>query len=75
MAALEESEAMPDIKTKPRHQVADKQRLLNFPDLAGAVTEIRRSSAPDVRFVYRIRVPMDPEPLMVEIREDEFERA
>jgi hypothetical protein len=66
---------MPDVKQSPRHQVGDKVRLTFGARLAGTVTEVRRAYSPGGHIMYRIRIPMTPEPLWVEAREDEVEKA
>ncbi len=66
---------MPDLETHARYKVGDEVRLLFGSRLVGTVTEIRRSSSGNIRFVYRVRVPMSPEPLMLEVREDEVEKT
>ncbi len=75
LAALKGDTAMPDLDTKSRYKVGDEVRLITGSRLVGRVTEVRRSSSQAARFLYRVRVVMNPEPLMLEVREDEVEKA
>jgi hypothetical protein len=43
--------------------------------LVGTVTEVHVSPTQAGRVRYRVRVPMDPEPLWMEVWEDEVEKA
>jgi hypothetical protein len=62
---------MSDIKTQPRYKIGDKVRLTGGTPLVGTVMEVQGIR----RILYRIYVPMDPEPLKFEVREDEIEKA
>jgi hypothetical protein len=62
---------MPDTKTQPRYKIGDKVRLTFGTRLVGTVMEVRGIR----RIFYRLYVPMDPEPLIFEVREDEIEKA
>ena len=66
---------MPDLEKDVPYKVGDMVRLTSGTRLVGTVTEVRGASSRGGRLLYRVRVPMTPEPLMVEVREDEVEKA
>jgi hypothetical protein len=66
---------MPDIKMPPHYKVGDKVRLKSGARLSGTVTEVRDTHSPGGHIFYRICVPMSPEPLWLEVREEEVEKA
>ncbi|HEV3261220.1 MAG TPA: hypothetical protein VG013_30485 [Gemmataceae bacterium] len=66
---------MPDLETHPRYKVGDKVRLTSGAPLIGTVTEVRGTHSPSGRILYRIRVPMSQEPLWLDVREEEIEKA
>jgi hypothetical protein len=66
---------MPDVKQSARHRVGDKVRLTFGTRLTGTVTEVRQAYSPRGHTMYRVRIPMSPEPLWIEAREDEVEKA
>jgi hypothetical protein len=74
MAALKGETAMPDLKNAA-YRVGDTVRLKFGARLVRTVTEARGTYSPDRPIVYRVRVVMSPEPLMVEVQEDEIENA
>jgi hypothetical protein len=43
--------------------------------LIGTVTEVREPVSPDGHVMYSIRIPMDPEPLWVPVRQDEVDKV
>jgi hypothetical protein len=55
-------------------QAGDKVRIPFGARLVGTVSEVHISPTTG-RAHYRVRVPMDPEPLWFEVWEDEIERA
>jgi hypothetical protein len=67
---------MPDLETRPLFQIADKVRVkCGVPPLVGLVAEVSGARSRDGGLLYRVRVPMDPEPLWLLLREDEMENA
>ena len=64
---------MNDLKTPPRFKVGDEIRLIGGAPLVGRVMELRGYLSADGSMLYRLYVPMEPEPLMLEVREDEIE--
>ena len=66
---------MPDAEKDALFKVGDKVRLKGGPPLVGTVTEVRGTNPRAAHILYRVRVPMDPEPLWLEVREDEVEKA
>jgi hypothetical protein len=66
---------MPELVKRPRYQVGDKLRLKYGTPLVGMVTEARGTYSPDGHILYRVRVPMDPEPLYLLVLEDEVEKV
>lgn len=63
---------MPELAKHPRYKVGDqlqlKSRGLRW---VGSVTEARGTYSPSGHVLYRLRVPMDPEPVFLLVREDE----
>jgi hypothetical protein len=68
---------MPELNPQPRYNVGDKVRVTSGARLVGTVTEVRGAGPPprSGRICYRVYVPMDPEPLMLEVRDEEIEKA
>jgi hypothetical protein len=66
---------MPRFEPGAQFQVGDKVRISFGARLVGTVTEVRVSPTQAGLVFYRVRVPMDPEPLWMEVREDEIEKA
>jgi hypothetical protein len=62
---------MPDTESRPRYKIGDKVRLTGGTRLVGTVMDVQGIR----RILYRIYVPMDPEPLVFSVREDEIEKA
>jgi hypothetical protein len=63
---------MPELVKLPRYKVGDQLQLkLRGPRWVGTVTEARGTFSPDGHVLYRVRVPMDPEPLFLLVREEE----
>ena len=67
--------AMPEMLIHPRYKIGDKVRLVGGVQLVGTVTEATGSYRPDGHALYRVRVPMEEEPLWLLVREDEIEKA
>lgn len=67
---------MPDLQTQPLYKVGDKVRLKLGTHLVGLVSEVRGPvPGGSGRILYSVRVPLDPEPLFFEVRQDELEKA
>jgi hypothetical protein len=67
---------MPEVKRKPAlYAIGDRLRLKQGQPLVGTVSEVRHTHSPEGHNFYRVRVPMDPEPLWLEVREDEVEKV
>jgi hypothetical protein len=65
---------MPDQQIGPIYKIGDKVRI-KFPTrMEGVVTEVHYVPQGSGRISYRVRVPMEPEPLWWEIREGELEK-
>jgi preprotein translocase subunit YajC len=65
---------MADLKKKtPLYKVGDKVRTVT--GLVGLVSEVHGTFSPTGHTHYRVYVPMDAEPLWVEVREDEVEKV
>jgi hypothetical protein len=63
---------MPELVKHPRYKVGDQlQPSTRGPRWVGTVTEARGTYNPNGHVLYRIRVPMDPEPLLLLLREEE----
>jgi hypothetical protein len=62
---------MPDIKTQLRYKVGDRVRARFGTRLVGTVMEVQGIQ----RILYSVYVPMEPEPLILLVREDEIEKA
>ena len=64
---------MPELVKHPRYKVGDRLQLkLRGPRWVGTVTEARGTFSPNGHVLYRVRVPMDPEPLFLLVREEEL---
>jgi hypothetical protein len=67
---------MPDLDKSAQYKIGDKVRVKGGIGLVGMVSEVRRVYSPaGGHHLYRVRVPMDPEPLWLEVREEEIEKA
>jgi hypothetical protein len=66
---------MPDLVKHPRYKVGDKVRLKEGTPFVGTVAEARGTYSPTGNVLYRVYVPLDPEPLYLLVREDEVEQA
>jgi hypothetical protein len=66
---------MPGLEKGAQFKVGDKVRIPFGTRPVGTVTEVTVSPTQAGRVLYRVRVPMDPEPLWMEVREDEIEKA
>jgi hypothetical protein len=65
---------MSDVK-KPRYQIGDEVRLAFGSRLVGRVMEVLNAPGGSGRVLYTLYVPMDPEPLIWPVREEEIEKA
>jgi hypothetical protein len=66
---------MSDRNTVAIYKIGDKVQLRFAGRLIGAVTEVREPMAPSEQVRYSIRIPMDPEPLWLEVRQDEVDKV
>jgi hypothetical protein len=63
---------MPELTKHPRYKVGDQLQLKSRgPRWVGTVTEARGTYSPSGHVLYRVRVPMDPEPVFLLVREEE----
>jgi hypothetical protein len=63
---------MPELAKQPRYKVGDRLQLKSRgPRWVGTVTEARGTYSPTGHVLYHVRVPMDPEPLFLLVREEE----
>jgi len=63
---------MAELVKHPRYKVGDKLQLKwRGPRWVGTVTEARGTYSPNGHVLYHMRVPMDPEPLFLLVREEE----
>ena len=64
---------MPELVKRPRYKIGDQLQIrYRGPRWVGAVTEARGTYSPDGHVSYRIRVPMDPEPLFLPVDEEDL---
>jgi hypothetical protein len=66
---------MPDLKKHPLYKVGDQVRLTFGTRLVGRVMEARGTYSPSGHVLYRVHIPMSPEPLILEVREDAVEKV
>jgi hypothetical protein len=66
---------MIELKIHPRYKVGDRVRLVFGTGLVGTVMEARGSYYETGHALYRIHVPMNPEPLVLAVREEEIEKV
>src|SRR5260370_9648497 len=63
---------MPELVKHPRYKVGDQLQLkARGPRWVGTVTEARGTYSPNGHVLYHVRVPMDPEPLFLLVREED----
>jgi len=63
---------MPELAKHPRFKVGDQLQLKSRgPRWVGTVTEARGTYSANGHVLYHVRVPMDPEPLFLLVREEE----
>jgi|GEM_PF-6054080 len=63
---------MPELVKHPRYKVGDLLQLKSRgPRWVGTVVEARGTYSPTGHVLYNVRVPMDPEPLFLLVREEE----
>lgn len=58
-----------------KYKVGDQVRLKFPTQLIGRVMEMQGGHTPESHILYTIYVPMNPEPLIVPVREDEIEKV
>ena len=64
---------MPELVKRPRYKIGDRLQLrTRGPRWVGTVTEARGTYSPTGHVLYHVRVPMDPEPLFLLVREEEL---
>jgi hypothetical protein len=66
---------MAELVKRPRFQVLDKVRLKHGSQFVGTIAEARGTYNPDGNVLYRVHVPMDPEPLYLLVREEDIEKV
>jgi hypothetical protein len=66
---------MPELAKRPRYQVLDKVQVKHGSRLIGTVMEARGTYNPDGHCLYRVYVPMEPEPLLLLVTEEEIEKV
>jgi hypothetical protein len=57
----------------PQFKIADEVRVKIPTRLVGLVSEVTWTSAGSGEILYRVRIPMDPDPLWMLLRESEIE--
>jgi hypothetical protein len=63
---------MPELAKRPLYKMGDRLQLkARGPRWVGTVTEARGTYSPNGHVLYTLRVPMDPEPLFLLVREEE----
>jgi hypothetical protein len=65
---------MPELLKVPRFKVGDKVQLKHGSRLIGIISEADGSYTPEAHVLYRVRVPMEPEPLWIVVRESEIDK-
>ena len=65
---------MAELVKRPRYDVLDKVRLKHGSRFVGTITEAHGTYNPDSHVLYRVYVPMDPEPLYLLVREEDIEK-
>jgi hypothetical protein len=58
-------------KSMPLFQLGDRVKI-HYSDWQGRIVELRGPLAPGGVFVYRIRVPVKPKPIYLEVPENEL---
>ncbi len=66
---------MPDVEKQPRFKIGDKVKFKIGNMLVGTVSEVRYARHGSGAIWYRVRVPMEAEPLWFELLEEEVEAA
>jgi hypothetical protein len=64
---------MSALSTPPRYKVGDQVRIKIPSRWVGMVSEVRYTPSGSGRVLYRVRVPLDPEPLWMVLAENEVE--
>jgi hypothetical protein len=62
-------------KYHPQYKLGDTVRVKVPARLVGTVTYVQYTPQGSGRALYQVRVPMDPEPLLMLLEEDEMEAA
>jgi len=62
-----------DLVKRPRYKIGEKVRMRHGTPLVGLVSEARGTYHEDGNVLYRVRVPMEPEPLFMLVTEEEIE--
>ena len=66
---------MPELLKHPRYKVLDKVRVKHGSRFVGTVTEATGTYRANGHVLYRVYVPMDPEPLLLLVTEEEIEKV
>jgi hypothetical protein len=66
---------MAELVKYPRYKIGDKVRVKFGSRSVGLVSEARGTYSPTGHVLYTVYVPMDPEPLMMLLREEEIEKV
>ena len=56
----------------PLFKIGDRVKVLHASGMRARIVELRGPLAPGGMQVYRIRVPRDPKPAYIEVREDQL---
>jgi hypothetical protein len=66
---------MAELVKRPKYKILDKVRLKHGSRFVGTITEAQGTYNPDGHVLYEVYVPMDPEPLLFLLREEEIEKV
>jgi hypothetical protein len=66
---------MADFENTPRFKPGDRVRALFGGRLVGWVKRVTPARTPTAHTLYTVHVPMDPEPLLLLVRESEIEKV
>jgi hypothetical protein len=66
---------MSDLVKVPRFKVGDKVQLKHGTRLIGTVSEARGTYTSHGNVLYHVHVPMEPEPLLLLLRENEIDKV
>ena len=66
---------MPELVKRPLYKVGDQVRIKLPSRWVGTITEARGSFHERGNVLYHVHIQLDPEPLWMELREDELEKV